>query len=219
MTSKIQIGDVFSRLTVLRLIPERKNPKAECLCICGNIITPQRGALLNGRAKSCGCLRRQQNRTANLTHGASRTTEYRIFQNMKDRCSNPKNKHFKNYGGRGIKVLWASFEDFIRDMGARPHRAWIEREENDLDYGPNNCKWVSPAVNSINKRVSKFWIIDGVEFESSRAAANALGVDPSVVIRGCNGGMHSGRYYPPRPGWSCRLKYPRESVSDQLETA
>jgi hypothetical protein len=209
--SEIRIGDVFCRLTVIGLISAGKNPKAECKCACGNIVTPQRGSLRNGRAKSCGCLRAEQNRTANLTHGASRTSEYRIFRNMKDRCGNPKNRHYANYGGRGIRVLWKGFEDFLEYMGPRPSGAWIEREHNDKDYGPGNCTWVSPAVNSINKRVSRFWLIDGIEYESSRAAALALGVHPSVVIRGCNGGVHSGKHYPPRPGWGSRLKYPLEA--------
>ncbi len=55
----IQIGQRFSRLTVTALISDKKNPKAQCICDCGSIVTPQRGALRNGRAKSCGCLRRE----------------------------------------------------------------------------------------------------------------------------------------------------------------
>lgn len=55
----MQIGDRFERLVVIGLIPDRKNPKAICLCDCGSTVTPQRGALRNGSAKSCGCLRRE----------------------------------------------------------------------------------------------------------------------------------------------------------------
>ena len=53
------IGQRFCRLVVIALIPDQKNPKARCLCDCGAIVEPQRGALRNGRAKSCGCLRRE----------------------------------------------------------------------------------------------------------------------------------------------------------------
>lgn len=53
----VAIGDRYCRLLVLDLIKDSKNPKAKCICDCGNLITPQRGALKNGRAKSCGCLR------------------------------------------------------------------------------------------------------------------------------------------------------------------
>ena len=52
-------GARFERLVVLELIPDAKNPKARCRCDCGAVITPQRGALRIGKAKSCGCLRRE----------------------------------------------------------------------------------------------------------------------------------------------------------------
>ena len=55
----VSVGGRFTRLLVLELIPDRKNPKAKCICDCGQVVTPQRGALKNGRAKSCGCLRRE----------------------------------------------------------------------------------------------------------------------------------------------------------------
>ena len=56
---RVKIGDRFHRLLVIGLIPDIKNPKAICQCDCGQIITPQRGALKNERAKSCGCLRKE----------------------------------------------------------------------------------------------------------------------------------------------------------------
>lgn len=57
--SAVSVGQRYSRLVVVGLIQDRKNPKAECQCDCGSIVHPQRGALKNGRAKSCGCLRRE----------------------------------------------------------------------------------------------------------------------------------------------------------------
>lgn len=56
---RVKVGDVFSRLTVLELIADRKNPKAKCICECGNLTISQRGALKNGKAKSCGCLKKE----------------------------------------------------------------------------------------------------------------------------------------------------------------
>ena len=53
----VDIGVRFERLLVIGLIPDRKNPRALCRCDCGTIVSPQRGSLVNGRAKSCGCLR------------------------------------------------------------------------------------------------------------------------------------------------------------------
>jgi hypothetical protein len=203
----MKVGDKFGRLTVVRLIPHKKNPKAECLCVCGNVVQPQRGALRNGRATSCGCSRREKLAVAGLTHGASKTPEYRVFRGILDRCRNPKNRHFENYGGRGLRVTYEGFEDFIQDVGQRPPGAWVDRKDNERGYEPGNCKWVSPADNQKNKRVSKFWTIEGKTFESSVDAAKELGVTPSVVIRGCNGYIRNGRTCPPRKGWSCVLKY------------
>lgn len=201
-------GDVFSRLTVLRLIPHKKNPKAECLCVCGSIVTPQRGALRNGRAKSCGCYRKEVFINALATHGQSKTPEYSVFRGMIQRCTNPNDAHYRNYGGRGIKVEYASFEDFLADVGPRPEGTWIERKNNELGYSSGNCIWVLPNENQKNKRVSKIWVIGEKVFESSVEAAAEIGVTPSVIVRGCNGYTRHGKYNPPRHGWSCFLKYP-----------
>lgn len=200
-------GDVYGRLTVVRLISDGKNPKAECLCACGSSVTPQRGALRNGRAKSCGCHRREQLVKAAITHGMSKSPEYGVFQGMRDRCGNPKNPHFANYGGRGIRVLYEDFEAFLADVGPRPNGAWIDRVHNDRHYEPGNCRWSTPAENQKNKRVSRWWFIDGHRFDSSVEAAKALGVTPSVIVRGCNGYFRNGRQFLPRPGWSSQVKY------------
>ena len=58
--SKVAVGQRYGRLSVVGLLPDRKNPKAECICDCGTVAFPQRGALINGRAQSCGCLRREK---------------------------------------------------------------------------------------------------------------------------------------------------------------
>lgn len=56
---KVAIGNRYERLVVVALVQDKKNPRARCLCDCGATVEPQRGALVNGRAKSCGCLRRE----------------------------------------------------------------------------------------------------------------------------------------------------------------
>ena len=75
---------------------------------------------------------------------------------MKQRCTNPKNKGYKNYGGRGIYVCdrWMkSFPAFLMDMGKRPSpNLSIERKDNDGPYAKWNCKWATYEEQSLNKR-------------------------------------------------------------------
>lgn len=204
---QIKIGDRYSRLVVLELIPDSKNPKARCRCDCGKECAPQRGALRNGRAKTCGCGRRYHG----VTHGRSKSKEYLAWRNIKARCNNPNNKHYKNYGARGIRCDYGSFAEFYLDVGPPPAGAWIDRINNELSYSAGNVRWVTPKENQENKRVSKIWVIDGVSYASSTDAATALDLNPSTINRRCNGDKRNGKRGAPRPGWSCQLKYPQEA--------
>jgi hypothetical protein len=205
--SRISVGDKYEMLTVLELIPDKKNPKAKCLCDCGNECTPQRGALKNGRATSCGCRRAKDFIKRATTHGMSKTPTYKIWRGMIQRCTNKNVPEYKNYGGRGIQVKWKSFEEFFADMGEKPSGMWIDRIDNDGHYEEGNCAWVAPRLNSENKRTSKVWVINGTAYKSSVEAAKTLKVDPSVIVRGCNGFVKNGKYHPPISGWGCYFRY------------
>ncbi len=89
-------------------------------------------------------------------HGKSKTIIYKIWCGMKDRCNNLNNK---NYGGRGITVCkrWENnFLAFYSDMGDKPFpEAQIDRINNNGNYEPENCRWVTPKVNANNKRLIK----------------------------------------------------------------
>ena len=94
-----------------------------------------------------------------LRHGyarnKNRAPEYRAWQSMRKRCSNEKDKGFKNYGGRGIRVCerWNIFENFLADMGHKPSSAYsLERKNNDGNYDPSNCCWATRAEQNSNKR-------------------------------------------------------------------
>lgn len=90
-----------------------------------------------------------------LTHGMTGTSEHAAWSTMKQRCLNPRNKQYADYGGRGITVCkrWLRFENFLNDVGRKPspiHQ--LERADNDSGYGPNNCYWATPKQQANNRR-------------------------------------------------------------------
>jgi len=84
----------------------------------------------------------------------SNSRTFRIWHGMRQRCSNPKSTGFKNYGGRGIRVVvrWSSFENFLADMGEAPEGKTLERSNNDGPYSPDNCAWADAETQHNNKR-------------------------------------------------------------------
>tara|TARA_R110000868_G_scaffold311928_1_gene572924 strand:- start:43 stop:474 length:432 start_codon:yes stop_codon:yes gene_type:complete len=79
---------------------------------------------------------------------------YWLWSDMKGRCSNPSHAAFKNYGGRGISVCdrWQLFDNFKHDMGLKPDGRMIDRTNNDLNYSPENCRWVTRKESNSNRR-------------------------------------------------------------------
>ena len=79
---------------------------------------------------------------------------YDTWNAMKQRCYNPNNNDFHNYGGRGITVCqrWLDdFWNFVEDMGDRPDGHSIDRIENDQGYSPDNCKWSTSTEQVLNR--------------------------------------------------------------------
>lgn len=167
----IKSGDKFGFLTIIDFdikIGYKKYYK--CLCQCGNIKSIIRGSLLNGHTKSCGCHK------IPLKHNMSFTDEYQSWGGMIQRCNNPNNKAYKDYGGRGIKVCkrWReSFEEFYKDMGDRPENLTLDRINNNLNYSCGkceeclnnnwkiNCRWATDKIQSRNKRQTRLFTFNG----------------------------------------------------------
>lgn len=158
-------GEKYGRLTVLEHspnLPGAKDTNARwlCVCECGKTKIVYGQDLKRGKVVSCGCWN-QEKRT---THGMSRTHVNSVWRQMRDRCKNPNNPSFHNYGGRGISVCerWESFENFVADMGDRPEGFEIDREDNNGNYEPGNCHWISKQRNLNNKRSSRILELNGV---------------------------------------------------------
>jgi hypothetical protein len=92
---------------------------------------------------------------ATRTHGLSGTKVHKAWKHLKDRCLNPKNKSYANYGGRGVKVCkrWLSFENFYKDMGQPPSpKHSIDRVNNNKGYCKSNCRWATNYQQVNNAR-------------------------------------------------------------------
>jgi hypothetical protein len=92
------------------------------------------------------------------------TKEYRAWSHMLSRCTNPTDKSYQYYGGRGISVCdrWISFKNFFEDMGKSPSVAHsIDRVDNDGNYVPENCRWATVKEQRRNKRDNRILVIDG----------------------------------------------------------
>lgn len=88
--------------------------------------------------------------------GGTVKPEYKAWAAMMSRCTKPKNKQYKDYGGRGIGVCerWRTAANFLEDMGPRPEGTSLDRIDNEKGYEPGNCRWATNKVQSYNKRTT-----------------------------------------------------------------
>ena len=151
------------------------------VCDCGTRKAVQSRLLRQGRTVSCECAKRERIARLKLSHGKSATPEYFVFNTMKDRCTNPRNNAYHNYGGRGIVVEWPSFEAFYADMGPRPSpKHTVERRDNDGPYSGANCYWATRAEQAANTRRNRRIEYHGTSF-SIKQLAEHLGLSYSCL--------------------------------------
>jgi hypothetical protein len=149
----------FGRVVVLARagrVGVRRDARWRCRCDCGTETVIRADRLRDGTTRSCGCLHRPHGEA----HGRGvlpGTVEYRTWEDMITRCTNPRTKGWPHYGGRGITVCdrWRDrFAAFLADMGRRPSPAHsLDRfPNNDGNYEPGNCRWATWSEQMRNRR-------------------------------------------------------------------
>lgn len=146
------------------------------LCDCGGTIDCIQGSVKSGRTSRCKeCQNKAKsnrvkgknnpmfNSKINVIHGhkigGKPTHIYTVWQNIKIRCYNKNSTMYHRYGGRGIVMCdeWLSsfeaFNDWSTSNGFS-ELLEIDRIDNDGNYEPSNCRWVTKIVNSNNKEIS-----------------------------------------------------------------
>lgn len=160
------IGVKVGKLTIINRCGSTQSGQSLWLaqCDCGKIIKVS-GTRFKKRSTdtSCGCYQKEAASVRSKTHGLGKTPEYGVWAAMLQRCTNPSDKAYVKYGGRGITVCdrWnptagGSFENFYEDMGQRPAKNYsLDRCDNSEGYSIENCKWVERTLQNYNRGLFK----------------------------------------------------------------
>lgn len=190
-------GQRFGRLVAVERDYSVESRKAHwiCECDCGNKKTVRGDSL--GKVNSCGCLKEEQdkaNLTANHTHKMSGSKLYQAWTGMKQRCYNPNNQKYKNYGERGIRVCaeWKedsnTFIEWALNNGFSENLT-LDRIDVNGDYEPNNCRWITNQEQCENRTTNVLVSYNGDTITLKRYAQ----------LTGKNYGTMVSRY---QRGWS-----------------
>lgn len=163
-----------------------------CKCDCGNTIEVSGGNLRSGHTKSCGCYARKQSskrmkeKNPGKKHGLWKSRLWNIWGSMNKRCYLKTHVHYKNYGGRGIRVCdeWLNkenglinFYNWAMTNGYRDDLT-IDRINPDGNYEPNNCRWITRKEQNNNKRNNKIIEYDGHKYTMTNLARK-FNIDPN----------------------------------------
>ena len=150
----------YGKLTILRVVKkDNKHKFVECLCDCGNKKIINYSNIKRGLVKSCGCM-------VKTKQGLSNTRIGKCYHGIEQRCYNPKDMNYKNYGGRGIKMCdewktnFMSFYNWAIKNGYKDNLT-IDRIDNDKGYCPENCRWVDMQTQQNHRRNNRNLTFNG----------------------------------------------------------
>lgn len=159
-------GEKFGKLTAIKFSHRIKgNYYWLFKCDCGKEKIIRKGSGI----KSCGCM--HYNLKNALIHGMIKTGFYRKWAHLKGRCLTKKDKNYKNYGRRGIKVSdkWLDFLGFKEDMYSSylEHIEKFGEKETTIDrinvngnYEKENCRWATWKEQKNNKQNTRYFFIN-----------------------------------------------------------
>lgn len=158
------IGRRFGRQIVVRRADERDKAGARQFvvrCDCGKEHVVRGYVLTRRGVQSCGCEAIKRH----TSHGLAGSPEHKVWLGIIKRCENPNDKHFADYGGRGIRIssVWRrDFAAFLAEVGERPTpKHSIERIDNSRGYEPGNVRWATMQEQANNTRRNYTITIDG----------------------------------------------------------
>ena len=175
-------GKTFGRLTVIERAPSVRNHahwRCKCSCPKQSSIVVSSTHLLTGHTTSCGCMKIDRTKEVNTKWSpVERDILENHYYDMMQRCYNPKNDHFVDYGARGIYVCdeWQSgesgkraFVEWAKTHGFK-HGLTIERIDVNGPYSPGNCTWITKGAQAYNTRRTICIEIDGRKLTLSQWA-------------------------------------------------
>ncbi len=132
---------------------EGRRMVVEARCKCGIVKNYPFRFLKTGNTKSCGCVRAE----SNSTHSLSKHPLYSVYQDMRRRCYDSGCASFKYYGARGIICKWEDVKSFCDWGMANGYKKGLEidRINNDGNYEPSNCRFITRSVGNTNTRRTK----------------------------------------------------------------